>query len=307
VTNTTVVRAARAEKKAEDGREAAETAWRAAWWKTTSALAKVPGAPRTELTKVYREVQLVLGQGTEWLSKRRKTGKAFVSLKANEINALPPRKAIEVAVNNVPVTDEIIEMLRDSDELRIRDKAYPTRETLRDFSARLTGTTWSVGSDEEIEKALEAKPELARKITAKTIETDETAAKAAVEVVAKSQPEAVGRAVAKNVEATASYADVRRAETEEKREKLAVKPTEPTPETQAMDAKVSSRNAVSEWLDLVHLAAVKLREATQHWEEIEADLITEDLTEVNASLVEAEGDAVILRQRVSDKNMSLTT
>jgi hypothetical protein len=261
------------------------------------ALEKVPGTPRAELTQAYREAEAILGQGTQWLSKRRRTGKAFVSLKANELRDLPPRKAIAVSEAKIPVTDEIVEMLRESER---------NDETLREFSERLTGNSWSVGSDAEIEKALEAKPELARKIAAKTIETDETAAKAAAETLAQSQPEAVGRAVAKSPEATASYADVRHEEIEEKRERLGVKPSVPTPATKAMGAKVAARNAVSDWLDLVHEAAVKLRAAHDGWSAIEADLIDEDLVEGNASLVEAEGDAGILRQRMADKRVSLT-
>jgi len=296
VTATSVVRAARAEKRAENDRTAADAAWRAAWWKTTMALAKLPATPRTELSQALREVDAVLGQSTAWLSKRRATGKAFVVLKDNELSTLPPRKAIEVVVAKVPVTDEVVEMLRESER---------NEETLRDFSARLTGTSWSVGSDEEIEKALVSKPELARKIARKVIESDQEIAETAVETLAQSQPEAVGRAVAKNPKATASYAEVRREETEEKRERLGVKPTEPTPATQAMSAKVAARNAVGDWMNLIHEASAKLHAAMKQWEEIEPDLINEDLVEVNASLVEAEGDAVILRQRVADQQEAL--
>ena len=170
---STIARAARAEKMAEGDRKAAETAWRKAWWKTTLELAKPDDSAKKEIGEAYDEAEAILGQRRDYLSSRRQTGRAFVVLAHDEIETLQPRKAIAVKDAGIPVTTEVIEMLRESER---------EEESLREFSARLTGTSWSVGSDEEIEKALEAKPELAAKVAAKTLRTEEGRKTVAVEM-----------------------------------------------------------------------------------------------------------------------------
>lgn len=185
-----IARLARAEKKSEALKQAAETNWRSDWWATTLELAVPDDSAKKEIGEMYDEIESILGQTTSWLSRRRRTGKAFVALAQNEAETLPPRKAMVVTEQKIEVTAEVIEMLRESER---------EEESLREFSARLTGKAWSVGSDAEIEKALEAKPALAAKVAAKAVKTDEgrkAVAKAMVE-----DPEAMTEVKRAEVEA----------------------------------------------------------------------------------------------------------
>lgn len=164
MSQSTAARAARAEKKAEDNVKAAEIVWRKAWWTTTLELAKPDDSSKKEIGEMYDEVERILHQRRDYISNRRRTGRAFIVLAHDEVVTLPPRKCVAVKEAGIPVTSEIIEVIRASEE---------ANESLREFSARLTGKHWSVGSDEEIEKALETKPALAARVAAKAIKTDE--------------------------------------------------------------------------------------------------------------------------------------
>lgn len=162
--NHPITRLARAEKMAEGDRKAAETHWRKTWWATTMALAAPADSAKKEIGEMLTEAEAILGQSRQYLKIRRLIGKAFSIREDTEIETLPPRKARVVIDAKVAITDEVIEMIRESEK---------EEESLREFSARLTGKAWSVGSDEEIEKALESKPALAAKVAAKAIKTDE--------------------------------------------------------------------------------------------------------------------------------------
>lgn len=212
-----IARAARAEKMAEGDRKAAETAWRKAWWKTTHELAKPDDSAKKEIGEMYDEAEAILGQSRRYLKQRRQVGLAFSALERTEIETLPPRKAMVVADAKIKVTDEVIEAIKESER---------KEESLREFSARLTGKSWSVGSEEEIEKALEAKPELAAKVAAKTIKSESGRKAIAEEMSGSTEDAAALRAASHDADVkrytkSGSAADAARKRAEKAAEKAA--------------------------------------------------------------------------------------
>jgi hypothetical protein len=143
---------------------------------------------------------------------------------------------------------------------------------------------------------------------AEAIKSDPRIAEAAITAAVEAAPAVAAKAVAKSEKATAGYAEVRKEEADERAKAAGIKveKAKPTASTKSMAAAVASRNAVSDWLMLIHEASAKLSAAEKMWASVEGDLIAEDLSEANASLIDAESDAVVLRQRVSDKNASLS-
>jgi hypothetical protein len=138
-----------AEKAAEGTRKQAEAEWRRAWWETSFTLAE----PETkdETTAAYDLAEKVLGHGRDWLTRRRRTGKAFAVLENREL--VEPRKAVEVCNAGVEVTPEVIAMLK---------KSEAEGESMREFSARLRGRSWSAGSPEVIASSIRQNPETAK-------------------------------------------------------------------------------------------------------------------------------------------------
>jgi len=140
------------------------------------------------------------------------------------------------------------------------------------------------------------------------IKDDPRIAEVAIKAAVESRPKEVATAVAKSRAVRTEIAEVDRAEVADRlKEAGLVEHTgSKTPEGKAIEATVASRNAVSDWLILVHEASVKLTAAKAIWDKIEGDLNAGDLFEANASLIETEADAVVLRQRVADKHEALS-
>jgi hypothetical protein len=127
--------AAKAEAAAETGRAASDRAWRAAWWRTTMALAAVPARPQS-LLKAANDAMIAegLGKDRNWLSMRRRTGIAFQSF-ALERETLPPRLAVVAATRpDAVITAEVV-----ADIL----KAEADEVGVRKFSFDLTGKSWT--------------------------------------------------------------------------------------------------------------------------------------------------------------------
>lgn len=118
------------EARAETSRRTAEESWRLAWWQTTMALGAIP---RGELTEAFNVVGEITGQSRRWLSTRSLTGRAFREA-GFHVTSLPPRMSIEVVRNRVPITDEVVAMLRE---------AETEGTTLREFAEQLTGRAWA--------------------------------------------------------------------------------------------------------------------------------------------------------------------
>jgi hypothetical protein len=146
---STITRAAQAEKRAEAGRQAAEAEWRQAWWTTTMALAKPEG--NAQATQAYDEAEAILGQSRSYLAKRRQAGRAFMAIGPEQVADLEPRKALAAAAMLDKVDRGTARLLRESEE---------AGESLREFSARLSGTAWSIGSPDKITEAITANPEI---------------------------------------------------------------------------------------------------------------------------------------------------
>lgn len=143
---------------------------------------------------------------------------------------------------------------------------------------------------------------------AEAIKDDPRIAEVAIKAAVAARPKEVATAVAKSRAVRTEIAEVDRAEVADRlKEAGLVEHTgSKTPEGKAVEATVASRNAVSDWLILVHEASVKLAAAKAIWDKIEGDLNAGDLFEANASLIETETDAVVLRQRVADKHEALS-
>lgn len=96
--STNIRDVARRERAAEQTREEADAAWRAAWWATTLALAAIEG--QRETARAFAEVADELGYKThKYLSHRKATGRRVEVdhlLKA-VIHSLPPRLSVVFA------------------------------------------------------------------------------------------------------------------------------------------------------------------------------------------------------------------
>lgn len=117
----------------------------------------------------------------------------------------------------------------------------------------------------------------------------------------------VGQAVARDSAAAAGFVEVRKAQSEQTRADLGIKHATLDAEQVGADAMRADRNAASDWIMLVHTAAVKARAALNLWEKTNLSLVSDDLAEVYNSLVEAEGDCAILKSRVSELAATLKT
>jgi len=122
-----IERAAAAERAAEQTRTNAETAWRAAWWGTTVALASVPEADKPAVTAAYDAAEQILGQSRSNLAARRRTGLKLSDLGLEAKIILPPRLTMEyVKANGDP--GKAAQVLADAEARDV---------SLRDFAAEL--------------------------------------------------------------------------------------------------------------------------------------------------------------------------
>lgn len=122
-----IEQAALSEKAAEHDRAQAEVTWRQAWWQTTLALAGPAVDDKSGVTQVLEIAERILGQTRRWLSRRRALGLNFISLKLDEINALPPRLSMEY-MNSHGDPVRAVATLRDAEAREL---------SLRDFAAEL--------------------------------------------------------------------------------------------------------------------------------------------------------------------------
>lgn len=120
--------AAQCERDAEASREDAEASWRAAWWRTSLALA----APteRFRVTEALTEAEEILGQSRSYLLKRRAMGRLFAVRPIEQLQWLPPRLSLAWADAHRDATDVT------SDDLQEIAVAEQEGVSLRDFAAR---------------------------------------------------------------------------------------------------------------------------------------------------------------------------
>jgi hypothetical protein len=130
---TNLRKVVRAEKDAEQVREAGEQSWREAWWETTIALAAVPASPREQLSEAIAFVADTLGQSRNWVTQRRSCGRHFASLELSEQIRLIPRFAV-VAAQAKADPQTAAELIH---------QAEHEGSSLREFSAMLTGRSWT--------------------------------------------------------------------------------------------------------------------------------------------------------------------
>lgn len=127
---TSLRRAARAEKAAEQAKAASERDWRHAWWETTSGLAEMPGA---EAVAVVAET---LGQSKSWVQKRRNCGRFFSVVGETERIELPPSMALYAVLeggNDLDVS-LVVDLLH---------QAEHEQSSTREFYEMLTGRSKS--------------------------------------------------------------------------------------------------------------------------------------------------------------------
>jgi hypothetical protein len=126
---TLISSVAQCERDAEHNRSNAEAAWRAAWWRTTVALAQ-PAPRSAEASAVLDEAQAILGQSRGYLSDRRGTGNVFGGdLYVDHIQRMAPRLAMVWAAAHAGQKadpSDINEIIAAEDE----------GVSLRDFAAR---------------------------------------------------------------------------------------------------------------------------------------------------------------------------
>jgi hypothetical protein len=147
-----VRKAAKAEAASERTREQAEAEWRKAWWATTFALAE-PTA-KSDITVAYDEARKVLGQGRDYLTKRRRTGLAFRAVGRSELH---PQMALEWArAHSGEVADDaVVADIEKADADGVGKREYAARFG-RTFEAKSTPTP------AEIVEAVRDNPDVVR-------------------------------------------------------------------------------------------------------------------------------------------------
>lgn len=148
---------ARAEHAAEVARSKHDTRWRSAWWDLTLALGQLPKAGSGERAKVVAEI---VGQAHSSILNRRQLGIRVFMLEIENVHTLPPRMLLAIPASQF--SSETVDLAR---------QAARRGDSLREFSAALTGKAWAddpVGmSEQTIEKIAEAQPEIVAKTVAR--------------------------------------------------------------------------------------------------------------------------------------------
>jgi hypothetical protein len=125
---STIAVAAQCERDAESSREEAEASWRAAWWRTSLALAEP--SERHLVSEALTEAEEILGQSRSYLLKRRAMGRLFDTQDISRLQWLPPRLSMAWADAHRTAIEVTAE---DMEEIAVAEREGVS---LRDFAAR---------------------------------------------------------------------------------------------------------------------------------------------------------------------------
>jgi len=248
---------AQREANAESARGRADTAWREAWWATTLALGQITG--RAAVGRAQRLVADATGNTLRWSQHRTRTGRAFAELGFGGRLTIQPRMAVAVVEAGVEVTDRVLAEIQ---------RAERDGMSLREFTAALTGRAWA--------------------------DTPEGASEATVEAIVTAQPEAAGRAVARNATALRATDN----------ERVALNPTvlgrpPETADGKGMRARLDAANDAEARLSQpIYQAAVLLAGVSEVWDEVWPDLSEVERRQVDRTLGEVLVTIESLRMRL---------
>lgn len=154
---------AAAEAREEEGCNRATVVWRRAWWATTLALGSIPEGEKKLIGEALAIVREATGQAVVYVSRRRRTGRAFVNLKVNETETIPPSMAILVVENGRTPTSAIVKLMLEIDA----DPDRGVREFLTALTGKNAADTPEGMSPETIEKIVTAQPEAVAEVVSR--------------------------------------------------------------------------------------------------------------------------------------------
>src|SRR5262245_29259241 len=191
--------------------------------------------------------------------RRTRTGRAFAELGFGGRLTIQPRMAVAVVEAGVEVTDRVLAEIQ---------RAERDGMSLREFTAALTGRAWA--------------------------DTPEGASEATVEAIVTAQPEAAGRAVARNATALRATDN----------ERVALNPTvlgrpPETADGKGMRARLDAANDAEARLSQpIYQAAVLLAGVSEVWDEVWPDLSEVERRQVDRTLGEVLVTIESLRMRL---------